>query len=448
MTRMRIFTIVLASFAIGIAWNQLSSLAIAEPLSSTESAPAPIAKQSQMPELKEAAERFQNRDYEGAVKALRAAAKKDPSLPPPHLIMFQWFAGTNSPSGACSALERAAYEMPDDPEAFVIMGDLAVREHRLTEAEMLYEKCRASSQHGRGTPRGVRNCFRGFRAGWPSWPSPTAIGPKRRNNWKPGWRWIPRAFRLCNNSPSACSTKRMFNGALTKLKAAKEFDASQLTPEAILAQFYIQDGDMENAGKWVCAALAVAPKDLKTQLAAAQWAFTNGKVDEAKNHAIVAMQLDPASLEAKIARGTIALFQKDYKAAELYFESAHNQAPTVLMPATTSPWPWQSRRKTQKNNARSPTRKTTSSNIPRNDTHLPKPLRSYGWVMYKVGRHEDAEKCLRTAASSGSAISTETAYHLARVLVTAATKRKPGNCWKARCSPKRRSPRGTKPRRC
>ncbi|MBU4400165.1 MAG: tetratricopeptide repeat protein, partial [Planctomycetes bacterium] len=73
----------------------------------SESAAEPIAPGSlgtasetpaQMKELTDAVELFQKRDYEGALKLLEEAVKKDPDLPPPHVIMAQFFAQTNVPA--------------------------------------------------------------------------------------------------------------------------------------------------------------------------------------------------------------------------------------------------------------------------------------------------------------------------------------------------------------
>ena len=38
------------------------------------------------------------------------------------------------------ALEQAVIESPADPEAYVLMGDLALNERRFTEAQLLYQK--------------------------------------------------------------------------------------------------------------------------------------------------------------------------------------------------------------------------------------------------------------------------------------------------------------------
>ncbi len=43
------------------------------------------------------------------------------------------------------------------------------------------------------------------------------------------------------------------------------------------------------------------------------------------------MQLEPKLLDAKILRGMVAIFQKDYATAERYFELAHLQSPRTFL---------------------------------------------------------------------------------------------------------------------
>ena len=133
--------------------------------------------------------------------------------------------------------------------------------------------------------------------------------------------------RPCSAWPTASSSRRTPDGALAKLRDAAKANPAMLTPEAVMAQFCQRSGDVANAKKWMAAALAAAPKNLKTRLAVGQCALEMGLMDEAQKHAIAAMQIDPKSLEAEFFRGLVALCQKDYHTAESYFESALQAAP-------------------------------------------------------------------------------------------------------------------------
>ena len=90
------------------------------------------------------------------------------------------------------------------------------------------------------------------------------------------------------------------------------------------------NGDQDKAKEWMKTAINAKPRDLKIRLLAAQWAFETGQLTEAERQASAALQLDPQSLDALLLRGLVALFQKNYKAAEEYFETAHLLKPNTL----------------------------------------------------------------------------------------------------------------------
>jgi hypothetical protein len=65
---------------------------------------------------------------------------KHKDLPPADVILYDWFGKSQQGFLARMALERAVVTDPQDPEAFVIMGNLALQEKRTTEAELLFLK--------------------------------------------------------------------------------------------------------------------------------------------------------------------------------------------------------------------------------------------------------------------------------------------------------------------
>jgi tetratricopeptide (TPR) repeat protein len=91
-------------------------------------------------EISDAVARFKDRDFDGALKLLKEAVKKNADLPPAQVILAQLFSQANIPMGVRNALEQAVIESPDDPETYVIMADIALRERQVTVASLLYAK--------------------------------------------------------------------------------------------------------------------------------------------------------------------------------------------------------------------------------------------------------------------------------------------------------------------
>ncbi len=387
------------------------SRSAAEPISGGDVAgSSPAANQSQ--EVTDAVAKFKQRDFDGALKLLKEAVKKNADLPPAQVIMAQLFSQANIPQGVRNALEQATNESPDDPEAYAIMGDIALRERRVTEADLLYQKAgslvdklaKSAKRKEMLQPRilGGEAAVSEARQDWPG-------AQKKLEAWL---KLDPKSSVAMQRLARCLFQQKNAQGALEKLKEAAKADPDVLTPEAILAQFYEQAGDRENAKKWMAKALAAAPKDLKTHLVAGQWALETGQLDEAQTQATAAMQIDPKSLDAKVLRGVIALFQKDYPAAERYFEAAHLQSPRNFAASNNLALALIE----QKDEAKKRRALEYAENNVQQFPKVAEAASTYGWVLYKMGRLDDAEKALQAAVNSG-AMNADTAYYIARLSV-------------------------------
>ncbi len=119
--------------------GELSASAQTEPAKDKDAAAAKdVAKE--IPEINEAFNDFKNRDADGALKVLKKACKKHPEIPTPYIILSRFFAAAKAPVGMRNALEQGVKEFPNDPEAYVNLGDMNYQEQRVTEARLLYEK--------------------------------------------------------------------------------------------------------------------------------------------------------------------------------------------------------------------------------------------------------------------------------------------------------------------
>ena len=146
------------------------------------------ATQKNPPEVDDAIKRFQMRDFDGALKLLQEAVKKHSDLPPAQFIMAQLFAAVNQAGGMRVSLEKAVMSNPDDPQAYAALGDIALQEHRITEAALLYGK---ANELLKAVPKDTKRkdlvaleprCISGLAAvaeARENW-------RRRRNNWK---RW-------------------------------------------------------------------------------------------------------------------------------------------------------------------------------------------------------------------------------------------------------------------
>jgi Tfp pilus assembly protein PilF len=137
-----------------------------------------------------------------------------------------------------------------------------------------------------------------------------------------------------------------------------------------------------------------------------------GNLDEARKHAIAAIQIDPKSIHAKELRGSIAMLEKDYDSAELIFESALKLYPSNFslrnnLSLSLIEQKDEAKRRRALEHAEANVKQFPNS---------PEAASTYALVLYRLGRLDDAENAIHTAAAIAST-DVDTAYVTARIAV-------------------------------
>jgi tetratricopeptide (TPR) repeat protein len=404
----------------------LSAAAQDTPAAPAAPAAAPAATAAQdIPELNEAFSLFREGDADGALKALKKACQKHPELSPPHIILARFFARANGAVGMRKALEAGVKELPNDPEAYLSLGDIDLQDGHITEARLLYEKA-ASLLPKVDVSARRKNLEIQTLAG-------LAQTSEARQDWSGAQQRIEAWLQL---DPKSIDGMRMLaacllqqknvNGALEYLvKAYKLAEAKakedpnhpeidMLPPEATVAQFFAQSGDQDNAKKWMVVALREKPRDIKVRLLATQWAWETGQLLMAETQAKDVLQLDPNSLDGLILRGLIARYQKNYKAAEEYCQRAVLLKPTNFA-ATNNLALALVEQSSEEKKLRALDYADSNARQYQKTNNAREAFSTYGWVLYKLGRLDDAEKALRGAIQGGPS-TPDTAYYLAKLL--------------------------------
>jgi len=383
----------------------------AEPLG----ADAAAGSAPKIQEVEDAVALFNQRDLDGALERLEAAAKKHPDLPPAPVMMAQLFARANVAAGVRHWLERAVTDVPNDPEAYAILGNFALNEGRITEAQLLFTKAESLLANFKGSTKRKEALLPRVHAGLASVAEYRRDWPTAQKHLEAWLALDPKNAGAMQRLARAMFQQKDAQKAYEYLKKAKGADPNVLTPEAQLALLYEDYPDHEKAVTWMEQALKVAPNDVRTRLAVARWALLTGDIDKAKEQAAAALQLDPQSLDAKIMRGIVALFQKDYKAAEMYFEGAHLQSPgsfaasnnlAIALAEQDDP----SKRRRALEYAAANVRQNP------NNQNTREALSTYGWALYKMGRLDEADQVLGRVVRTGL-FGPDTAYYAARVAV-------------------------------
>jgi tetratricopeptide (TPR) repeat protein len=412
-----------APWTIAIGFSSLAALALgmsaashADQIPATKAA-AETTEAASTPDLTDAQSRFKNRDFDGALKLLKEAVKKNPDLPPADVILAQWFAASNLSQAVHDSLERAVVNSPDDPEAYLLLGNIAINQHRITEAIMLYEKTNSLIEKLASAKRKealIPQVYQGL-----------ALTNQAREKWEAAKKYWDDLLKLKPENLAALQQLaqcelQMGNEkeALALLKKVSKLDKESLPPETAIFRFFAateRGKDKANTKKWLADALKASPNDIKTQLFASQWYWEKGDLAEAEKHAAAARAIDKASVDANIFSGVIALFRKDYKAAEGFFEAAHLLAPTNFAASNNLALALAEQGSVEKDEAKKQRALQYAEANARANPKSAEAASTYGWVLFKLGRYNEAEEALKAAVSGGQ-FTPEMAYYLASVL--------------------------------
>ncbi|MFM8435728.1 MAG: tetratricopeptide repeat protein, partial [Planctomycetia bacterium] len=99
-----------------------------------------VSDDSQNQEVTGAINRFRDRDIDGCRAILERVKSNNPKLPPPGVMMAMLWLSVNQLGPARAELEDSVIKFAKDPEPYLMMGDLAFQERRVTDADMLFKE--------------------------------------------------------------------------------------------------------------------------------------------------------------------------------------------------------------------------------------------------------------------------------------------------------------------
>ena len=390
-----------------------SSLAGAAPLSSGEiTTPTDDDASKKYPELLEAKKKFQQQDFDGTLEILRTAAKAHPDLPNPHVMLANLFFLTNRVPAGRTALEKAVVEAPNDAEPYLEMGDMAVREAHWTDAGLLYDKAAPLAAAFKGDAERAKKMQIRALAG-------QAMVAEMREQGDAAQKHLQAWLKLDSNAAVAHFRlgRAMFatdqKAAYAEMQAATRIDPKMPSAEVTMAKLFQKKGTKdgkESADKWMKSAVSQAPKDLKVRNEVGQWLWENGRYPEAKTQADEALKIDSTSVDALLLAGLVARYSKDYPAAAQHLEKAYLLSPGNQMAASQLALALlEQKDEGKKQRALQMAESTMQANPKSADA-----ASTLGWIYYRLGRLDDAERFLQGAAQGGNN-SLDTAYFMAKL---------------------------------
>ena len=363
-------------------------------------------------DVDEAIKRFSNRDVLGARTFLESAKRKDDSLPPPDLILAKmYFLAGNAAAGRAS-LEKTAMEASGDPEAYLILADQAIQQRRLIEAESLYDKGLALAEKFDGNAKRKRNFQVRARTG-------RALVAEQRKNWSDAAADLQVLLKIDPDNATghyrlgqALFMQKQYRDGYNEFVAARKLNKNLPDPYVAAALMYDQLDQQNEAQQAFDRALKADNSDAATLTAYAQWLIKQGSVEKAESILATAREANPEALNIWILSGVAARMNKKMKPAEDYFTKALgispangdtlNQLALLLIEQGD-----QSKRQRALEFAGISSRLNNESA----DAQI-----TLAWVLYQLGRANEAEQALRTGLQLGS-LSPDSSFLVAKLLV-------------------------------
>ena len=405
--RMLLGVVALFALAPSVSWAQLTARQLLAP------AVAEIGPQYQ--DVEKAVAAFRSGKLDEARRLLQVATKKSPHLAPADVMLAQLMFSARQMPATRVLLEKTVVDFPDDPESYNLIGELALRERRLTEAEYMFAKgrdlCRDYNQNPRRQKSMLNNSYAGL-----------AAVVEARKDWDSAVKrletWIASDTENASahlRLAQALFHLKQFKPAAAAFAKAHEFDQRQARAEVNLALMYDQAGDRAQAKRLIEEAAQKGAGELNTRLAVGRWALGAGDFELARANADAALKLEPNSLPARLLCGMTARYEgnmeaaiKDFSAAlELSPENAlaMNQLALVLVESADKPARIQALGLAHLN---------AQINSDVQQASGREAAVTLTWVLNKLGHAGPALRRLQSVLAAGS-VSSESAYYAAQM---------------------------------
>ncbi len=360
-------------------------------------------------EIIDAIKRFESGNADGAFELLKTAAAQHPQLAPARVMLANLYLSDNQRAAGLKQLELAVVENPDDPEAHLIFGDIALFERRLSDAAVQFDAGRSLlAKYTADADRKAAltaQCYLGL-----------AHVAELRGQWDSAQKQISQLLELQPHNTVArqrlaetlVAVGKTDEG-LAQLQAAVQADSKLPPAPSLMADIFQRLGKPADVEKWLRLATKEAPGDLRPRVSLGRWLLSEGEIEQAANEFAAAEKLDPKSIDAKLGIGACARYLHDDAKARKYLQDVLEQSPgnflasdqlaLVLADQSTAEDLKRSLELALANAHSSPQSSEAEATL--------------GYVYYRMGKLDDAAQHLR--ASAHGSISRDSAYFMARV---------------------------------
>jgi tetratricopeptide (TPR) repeat protein len=364
------------------------------------------------PEVESAIQRFKNSDVVGTREYLEQAKQKYPKLPPVDLLLAKLMVFNRNGEQGRALLEQTVTKQAGDPEAYLLLADLAFAEGRTTEAQALFEKAKGLVAAFNENEKRKQAFQIRVLAG-------TSAVHERRQQWNEAIALLTQWTKLDPESAAAHTRLGITQfrlkkpaEALAEFKKARELEPTSAHPYVMLGQLFTQEQNLEQARRSFEQAYKEDGTNEATARAYAEWLIQQNQLDKAQQVAAAMRKNQPQSVAALMLDGLVAKMRNQPDAAEEALTKvlsldpsnagATNLLALILSESSNPAQQEKALRYAQMNAERFPT--NSQANI------------TLAWILSKLNRTSESDAFLTKAVQAGN-LNADSAYLVARILV-------------------------------
>lgn len=276
-----------------------------------------------MAQMESAVDSFRQGKIQDSLQSLVAAEQANAQLPPAKVMLARMFLATGNGLQAKLVMEEAAVASPKSPDVFLLFGEIAKAEGRMSDALLNFEKAKGvatatdpKSSLVTEATLGIASVFE-IRGQWDQ------ADTHLRDAIKSGADGAPVLLRLAR----VHFALKNYENAEKLLRRAYDQDPTAEPPEIVLGQWFHVDGQPESAERWLRLGLEAYPSDPRVLMAATLWAIEVDQYDQAKTFVerLATVSIDDPNVVRM--QGIVARFSGDFAAAESVFQRLVTESP-------------------------------------------------------------------------------------------------------------------------
>lgn len=401
-----------ATLVVGVFVPRLEAAVVAPGFQAGSIIPVETPTFEGVPQVEQAVDAFRQRDFDKCFKLLEEAKLTNDEVPPPRLMFAKLYLTEDMLPQARANLEVAAMDAPDYPETYNLFGRIALREGRLTDADLNFSKAHSLAKNDKWSQkdrsRFLMDCLNGL-----------AAVAEVRKDWKSAEVSLAKWLELepMNSVARQRLARSLFfqerpDEAFGELETAARNDIELPPPAVNMGWFFTQKGNANEAESWMRKAVEQHPEDARTHANLANWLLQQNRAKESKEHIRGALERDPKSIAYQQLQGQIFRHLKEYESAEKIFSDLNQKFPAEVLYSNQLALSLIEQQDRAKHQRARQLAEVNYRQYPKNADVLT----ILGRVLYRLGEVDNAEQALRQAIASGRA-SSETAFYLAQIAV-------------------------------